>query len=148
MRMFKFSNKALVPDLPVELERVIHKAMEKERIVRYQHASQMKTDLMRAQHNSFSFIQPLDAKVAAGSGSRELKLASLVAAFLAVVLIVALVWHFDHSVAPTNGPARQTTIAVLPFRNFGSDKDTNFLRLAPPDEIATTLTYMRSLSIR
>jgi hypothetical protein len=31
---------------------------------------------------------------------------------------------------------------VLPFQNAGSDKDTDFLRLALPDEIATTLSYV------
>jgi TolB-like protein len=37
---------------------------------------------------------------------------------------------------------------VLPFQNMGADKDTDFLRLALPDEVATTLSYVRSLSIR
>jgi TolB-like protein/tetratricopeptide (TPR) repeat protein len=37
---------------------------------------------------------------------------------------------------------------VLPFQNAGSDKDTDFLRLALPDEIATTLSYVPSFSIR
>ena len=31
---------------------------------------------------------------------------------------------------------------------MGADKDTDFLRLALPDEVATTLSYVRSLSIR
>ena len=42
----------------------------------------------------------------------------------------------------------QTTVAVLPFGNMGADKDIDFLRLALPDEIATTLSHVRSLSIR
>ncbi len=141
----------LIPDLPAELERVIHKALEKDRIVRYQHASEMKADLMRAKRDSSSesgLIQPLDSQVAAGSGSRKLKLAGFAAAFLATGLIAALLWYFNRSVAPRNGPDKQTTIAVLPFQNLGSDKDTDFLRLALPDEIATTLTYVRALSIR
>ena len=40
------------------------------------------------------------------------------------------------------------TVAVLPFQNMGADKDTDFLRLALPDEVATSLSYVRSLSIR
>jgi TolB-like protein len=44
-------------------------------------------------------------------------------------------------------PSR-TTVAVLPLRNIGTDKDIDFLCLALPDEIATTLSHVRSLSIQ
>ena len=37
---------------------------------------------------------------------------------------------------------------MLPFQNAGSDKDTDFLRLALPDEIANALSYVPSFSIR
>jgi len=43
---------------------------------------------------------------------------------------------------------RRMTVAVLPFQNAGSDHSLDFLRLALPDEIATTLSYKGSLSIR
>src|SRR5262249_43344085 len=46
------------------------------------------------------------------------------------------------------GAANPTTVAVLPFQNMGGDKESDFLRLALPDEIATALSYVRSLSIR
>jgi TolB-like protein len=46
------------------------------------------------------------------------------------------------------GPGTPTTVAVLPFQNAGPDTDIDFLRLALPDEIATTLSYSRALSIR
>ena len=42
----------------------------------------------------------------------------------------------------------QTAVAVLPLQNVGSDKGVDFLRLALADEIATALSYVRSLSIR
>ena len=42
----------------------------------------------------------------------------------------------------------QTTLAILPFQNLGGDATTDYLRLALPDEIATTLSYIPTLAIR
>jgi TolB-like protein len=39
-------------------------------------------------------------------------------------------------------------IEVLPFQNLGADKEEDFLRMALPDEVATTLSSVRTLSIR
>jgi serine/threonine protein kinase/DNA-binding winged helix-turn-helix (wHTH) protein len=39
-------------------------------------------------------------------------------------------------------------VAVLPFQNAGSDHGVDYLSLALPDEIATQLSYTRSLPIR
>lgn len=68
-----------------------------------------------------------------------------------LVIVIALVaWRWHGASAPetkkvANGPV---TIAVLPFQNLAADKDTDFLRMALPDEVATTLSSVRSLSIR
>jgi eukaryotic-like serine/threonine-protein kinase len=75
------------------------------------------------------------------------KIAWLVAA-VAVVVLAALFWFVRQRSAPVVITGGQRTVAVLPLQNLGSDKDVDFLRLALADEIATTLSYVRSLSIR
>jgi len=72
---------------------------------------------------------------------------ALAAAFVIVAMLAGL-WYFRRSQIPASGPSVETTVAVLPFQNLGADKDTDFLRLALPDEISTTLSYARSLAIR
>jgi eukaryotic-like serine/threonine-protein kinase len=44
----------LNPDVPAELERVINRAMEKDRNLRYQHASEMRSELMRLKRDTDS----------------------------------------------------------------------------------------------
>ena len=66
----------------------------------------------------------------------------------AVIVLGALYWLVKQRAAPVVVTASQKTVAVLPLQNLSSDKDVDFLRLALADEIATELSYARSLSIR
>ena len=137
----------LNPQVPVELERVIEKALEKDREVRYQHASEMKADLVRARRDMGSASNIVVPATRAKAKSQWIW--GLGAAVLLVVAGLSL-WRWRGTSAPVGrgASAGPVTIAVLPFQNLGANKEEDFLRMALPDEVATTLSSVRSLSIR
>src|ERR1700722_19556351 len=75
------------------------------------------------------------------------KIAAAVGA-VALVVVGVLFWQTRRSTAPAASSSGPRTLAVLPLQNLGADKDIDFLRLALADEIATSLSYVRSLTIR
>jgi len=136
-------------EVPAELEHIINKALEKDRGVRYQHASEMKADLTRVKRDSGSGRIELGTTVAAPKAGQGYKRIVWLGGILAATLLaVLLFWQVKHRVESPVSSAKPTTVAVLPFQNADSDKDTDFLRLALSDEIAATLTYARGLSVR
>src|ERR1700741_5487125 len=56
----------LNPDVPTKLEAIINKALEKDRRLRYQHASEMRSDLQRLQRDTESV-----PKVASSTAEEE-----------------------------------------------------------------------------
>jgi TolB-like protein/predicted Ser/Thr protein kinase len=175
-------NRAPVPavrlnhDVPARLEEIINKALEKDSNLRYQHASEMRSDLQRFKRDTDSGRGRLlvDSGSAAGAGAgsvgpassgqhsamtgsgaamvaapkRAYRKIALGAGAVVAVVLALIFWQTRRQTAPAVGSAGARTLAVLPLQNLGADKDLDFLRLALADEIATSLSYVRLLTIR
>ncbi len=139
----------LNPDVSPELERIINKALEKDRNLRYQHASEMRADLQRLKRDTDSGRSAAVPESAPVSRKRRLRLLAAAAVGIAAVIATGLFLRQSRhpAIIPIDS-ANPRVIAVLPFQNASADKDTDFLRLALPDEIANTLSYVPSFSIR
>jgi eukaryotic-like serine/threonine-protein kinase len=77
------------PQVPAELERIIHKALEKEREVRFQSAAEMRADLKRLSRDTTS--GRIDAAHVAATGKSRWRWPVAIATLI-VVVIAAFLW--------------------------------------------------------
>jgi eukaryotic-like serine/threonine-protein kinase len=85
----------LNPDLPAELERIIDKCLEKDRNLRYQHASEMRADLQRLKRDMESGKSAAqETGITATKAGRRTWI--VVAAVLLVTLLAAVGYFFSH----------------------------------------------------
>jgi TolB-like protein len=140
----------LNPELPAELERIVNTALEKDRDLRYQSIADLKTDLKRLKRDSDSAKSgktAAAAPVVPPTPPRTRWKAPTIAAAL-LMAAAAVGWWASHRSAQSTVATGATTLAVLPFQNLSGDPATEHLRLALPDEVITTLSYIPTLAIR
>jgi eukaryotic-like serine/threonine-protein kinase len=131
----------LNPDLPADLERIINKCLEKDRNLRYQHASEIRTDLQRLKRDTTS-----GAISAAGSPgfTAWYKKPSgwLTAAAVLVVLVSLIAWK----VFPRR-PNTIQSIAVLPFISATQDVNSDDLSDGVTEAIIDTVSEVPGVRV-
>jgi len=145
----------LNPGIPVELEGIIGKAMEKDRRHRYQDAAQMRSDLalLRKEAESGTIKTPsATARLRAGTHTfgRDARwqfylLLGTAALLLTVVAAVGAWWFKHRAIAVAE---QRNAVAVLPLENMNGDPNDDYLRFALADELTSVLTYARRLDVR
>ena len=109
------------PDVPAELERIISKALEKDRNLRYQHAADMRTDLQRLKRDSES-----GRSAAASSGTVAVQAARVgklwkiaVPVLLVALLVAGGLYYRSHQ--QSNRLTEKDTIVLSDFDNKTGD---------------------------
>ena len=107
----------LNPDLPAELERIIHKCLEKDRDLRYQHASDLRTDLQRLKRDTDSAPAPISAEAGTATGVRK-RWKMIVPAVVAVLALSIGGYFYSHR---TPKLTDKDTIVLADFTNITGD---------------------------
>jgi eukaryotic-like serine/threonine-protein kinase len=132
----------LNPEVPPDLERIIAKCLEKDRDLRYQHASEIRTDLQRLKRDSESGRTPA---IPSAEKTRRLGTLWVILASCIVVigLVVAGVWHLGSSRTP-----QIDSIAVLPFTNVNGDANTDYLSDGITESLIGNLAHVPDLKVK
>ena len=139
----------LNPDLPPRLEDIINKALEKDRNLRYQSAAEIRGDLQRLKRDSLQRNSAAANELISVSRRRYLQLLAVGAVIvIAAILAAVLLSRRRNFAAPSVDSASPSAIAVLPLQNVNGESSVEFLRFALADEIASVLTYARTLDVR
>src|SRR5438876_1675644 len=127
----------LNPDLPPKLEEIINKSLEKDRNLRYQHASDIRTDLQRLKRDTES------TRIAAPPAppDKTLKARKLWVVLAACIIVIGLAaggaWYLRPSRA-----SQIDSIAVLPFNNVSGDANADYLSDGITESLIASLTHV------
>jgi len=131
----------LNPDLPAELERIVTKCLEKDRSLRYQHASEIRTDLRRLKRDTESG-KAVSSDTASPRWSRRTMLIGAVA-FVFVIAIVAVVAFY----LGIGGHVPINSVAVLPFSNASGDPNAEYLNDGITEGVIDRLSGLPNLKV-
>ena len=140
----------LNPKVPAELERIIYKALEKDRNLRYQSAAEIRTDLQRLKRDTSmprasSLAADVTGRRAAGAtGGRGARTTLLIAAFAIIALLVVSIFYFTRK---TNAPvlSGKTSVVVLPFTS--TDKEQEYFSDGLAEELIGALSKNPKLRV-
>ena len=134
----------LNPDVPPELERIISKALEKDREVRSQSAAEVRADLKRLKRDTESGKAQLT--VTPQSPHRVSSRLRWSLALLVILLIAAFVaWRNLYS--PKTGEGSIHALAVLPFTNASKNPGIDYLGDGLAGEITNSLSRLPNLQV-
>jgi len=132
----------LNPEVPSELERIIDKALEKDRDIRYQHAADLLADLRRLKRQGESSRGAVPQLALEHEDKRHNRRIVATAA-AAMVLLGVGVWYLR-----AGRPSQIDSIAVLPFTNVGGDPGADYLSDGITESLMASLAHVPDLKVK
>jgi serine/threonine protein kinase/tetratricopeptide (TPR) repeat protein len=150
----------LNPTVPAELDRIINKCLEKDAAMRYQHASDMRSDLQRMkrdQESSRSTSAAAKTSAAKAATPSRSTLMIAVAAVVVIALAAGAFWWFKGHNTKTATLTERDTVLVADFANSTGDpvfddalkqalsvslRQSPFLNVLSDDRVSSTLRLM------
>jgi serine/threonine protein kinase/TolB-like protein/Tfp pilus assembly protein PilF len=164
----------LNPDLPPKLEDIINRALEKDRQLRYQHASDVRSELLRLKRDTDSGrgtvvaveqLMPMTAQtkgiapttVTDGAIATQIRASESVVVpvtgkrrwvtGLAAALILLLVGVGAFLSYSRRSRGEISSVAVMPFLNAGSDPNTEYLSDGLTESLINSLSQIPNLAV-
>ncbi len=137
------------PEAPDELQRIVHKCLEKNPEERYQSANDLLVDL-RQLKKGLEAGEPVagirSRVVAPFEWSATARLRWILPALAAAMVLIAIgIWMVTRERTPTRPAIR--SVAVLPFVNLSGNPEDDYLSAAMSEEIINALAALPSLKV-
>ncbi len=136
-------------DTPADLNRIIHRALEKDPADRYQHVDDIVSELRLLQKQSGRIVRPESAGPRSTSAPRQsasrTKLWIGISGIVVLVFVAVLIFRNGTS-QKAEQPSTRKMLVVLPFENLGAS-DQEYFADGLSEEITSKLSGFTGLSV-